>query len=153
MTAQRVEDRPVTLLSIWVPGLPQPQGSSRAFVNRHTGRVIVTSANAKLKPWRQAVTDAASEEMGEREAYREPINVTLVFQMPRPAGHFGKKGLLPSAPSHPAVRPDLDKLTRAALDSLKAGGVYKDDGQVVSIAATKVYGERPGAYLQIWSVA
>ena len=45
-------------ISFFVPGVPQPQGSSRAFTTK-TGRAYVTSDNAKLKPWREAVRTKA----------------------------------------------------------------------------------------------
>jgi Holliday junction resolvase RusA-like endonuclease len=39
--------------------------------------------------------------------------------------------------------PDLDKLIRAILDAL-TGVVWRDDGQVVDIVASKVYADTPG---------
>ena len=47
---------------------------------------------------------------------------------------------------YPFVRPDLDKLCRAVLDAL-TGIAYKDDQQVVSLFATKSYGERAGVFI------
>ena len=47
----------------------------------------------------------------------------------------------------PSVAPDLDKLIRGVLDALTAV-VYRDDSQVTRITAQKVYGERPGVWIQ-----
>lgn len=132
----------MTDLRFAVPGIPVPQGSSRAFARG--GRVVVTSDNARLRPWRSTVTAAAAEARGDAPAMAGPIRVRLGFTFPRPAGHFGKRGLRPSAPVYPAVRPDLDKLVRAVLDALTESGCIRDDAQVVTLFAGKRYGEAPG---------
>lgn len=134
-------------LRIEVQGLPQPQGSARA-VPIGNGRMRVTSANVKLRPWRQAVIAAAREEWGEREPVGSAVDVTCVFRLPRPVSHFGARGLRPSAPSRPKVRPDLDKLVRAVLDALTEAGVWRDDGQVVGLQVVKLYGV-PGAAITV----
>ena len=46
----------MTAVDVFVPGIPVPQGSTKAFVRG--GRAIVTSANAKLRPWRSTVSEA-----------------------------------------------------------------------------------------------
>ena len=130
------------VLRLTVPGIPVPQGSSRAFIRG--GRAIVTSANARLRPWRSTVTAAAAEAHKDAPPISGPVRVRLGFTFPRPAGHFGKRGLRSSAPAYPAVRPDLDKLVRAVLDALTESGCIRDDAQVVSLFAGKVYGEAPG---------
>ena len=100
------------VIAFEVPGEPQPQGSSKAFKHRHTGRVMVTSDNARLRPWRDAVCWHARQALlGGPLA--GPVQVELEFRFARPAGHFGKRGLRPAAPREHMVRPDLDKLVRA----------------------------------------
>ena len=47
---------------------------------------------------------------------------------------------------YPFVRPDLDKLCRAVLDAL-TGIAYKDDQQVVTLNANKIYGKRAGVFI------
>jgi Holliday junction resolvase RusA-like endonuclease len=70
----------------------------------------------------------------------------------RPAGHYGKRGLLPRfEDAWPDRRPDIDKLSRALMDALTMI-VYRDDGQVVMLDATKRYcleGERAGMDVHI----
>lgn len=137
----------VKSLEFFCPGVPQPQGSARAFVRG--GRAVVTSANARLRPWRAAVTAAAAEAHRDAPPFDVPVFVTAEFTFPRPAGHFGKRGLLPSAPEWPAVRPDLDKLTRALLDSLTDAGVIRGDALVVRLAVDKHYDDRPGVCVAV----
>lgn len=131
-----------------VLGNPEPKGSTRAF--RAGTRTVTTSANPRLRGWEALVIEAASEAMGERSPLDCPIRVALVFRLARPAGHFGKRGLLPSAPDFPVGKPDLDKLVRGVLDGITQAGVWRDDSRVVAVRAMKVYGDHPGAVVTIW---
>lgn len=142
------------ILTFDVPGIPQPQGSTKAFINKKTGRPIITSSNRNLKPWRAAVAAAAAQEMRSigNETATASVSLMVMFRFPRPVSHYGKKGLLPSAPSKMRVRPDLDKLVRAIGDALKDAGVYKDDSQVTEISAFKDYAPdagSPGALVMV----
>jgi Holliday junction resolvase RusA-like endonuclease len=124
------------LISFTVYGKPEPQGSTRAFVPKGWKRPIITSANKKLKPWRQQITAAAMAHMREEreEPYsREtPILIELDFFLQRPA-------TLPKRILLPAKRPDVDKLCRGIFDSL-SGVIFTDDCQIVSLIARKFYG-------------
>lgn len=113
-------------------GLPIPQGSTKAFVIPGTGRAAVTSDNKHLRSWRHDVTVAARVELGVREPLDCPVELTVMFFLPRPKS-------APKRVTEPANLPDLDKLVRSIGDSLTAAGVWRDDGRVVSIAARKVF--------------
>jgi Holliday junction resolvase RusA-like endonuclease len=52
----------------------------------------------------------------------------------------------------PAVRPDIDKLTRAVLDGLTDGGLISDDARVVRLMVDEVYGDRVGVDVTVWTV-
>jgi Holliday junction resolvase RusA-like endonuclease len=136
-------------ISFDVPGVPQPQGSTKAFKHRSSGRVVVTSDNVRLRPWRDAVCWHARQALAGHGPLDGPISVSLEFCFSRPAGHFGKRGLRPTAPREHVVRPDVDKLTRAALDALGEAGVWRDDAQVVWVRARKAYGEAPGVRIAV----
>ena len=110
----------------------QPQGSMKAFVVG--GRAILTSDNAKMKPFRAEVKRMALASItGEAPVFASQVPVRLVirFQFVRPAS--AKKR------PYPSVKPDIDKLQRAVLDAL-TGVIYKDDSQVVEVTARKSYG-------------
>lgn len=128
-----------------VVGLPAPQGSLRAFARG--GRAFVTADNAKTRPWKDAVAWSARQAVS--EPYAGAVVVSLVFTMPRPKGHYGAKGLLPSAPAWPHKKPDIDKLCRAVLDALTEARVWLDDSQVVGLSAQKRYGDEPGASIRV----
>lgn len=140
-------------LSFWVPGIPQPQGSTRSF--KRGAKIVTTSANKNLKPWRQMVTLQAQAAMaGANAMTHTAVAVSVAFVFPRPKGHHGKRGLLPSAPVDHLVKPDLDKLLRGVLDGLTEAGVFHDDSQVVSVVATKVYTPTPpGARITVTPMA
>lgn len=117
----------------FVAGEPKGKGSKRAFVNKATGRPILTDkhgskeAEAKLYSWEHAVTTAAFRALGSRERINHPVIVELTFYLARPSGHFNKKGQLkPSAPKHHGSKPDGDKLMRATVDSLKVAMLSDD---------------------------
>ena len=50
--------------------------------------------------------------------------------------------------SLPWVKPDIDKLVRAVLDGL-TGVAYEDDCQVVTLNASKHYGENEGVWIGV----
>ena len=143
-------DRPSpNRVSFEVPGEPQPQGSAKAFKHRYSGRVMVTSDNARLRPWRDAITWHARQALLGGGPLIGPVTVRVEFRFARPGGHFGKRGLRPAAPREHVVRPDLDKLVRAVLDALSEAAVWRDDAQVVETRARKRYHEMPGAAIEI----
>ncbi len=117
---------------IEVYGVPIPQGSTKAFLPKGWKRPIVTADNAKTKPWRQAIVDAARAWLNGCAPLDGPAKLTVRFYLPRPKS-------APKRVTEPAKRPDLDKLLRAVCDALTAAGVWRDDDQVVTIAATKAF--------------
>ncbi len=121
-----------------VIGKPQPAGSKRAFINRKTGKPIVTDDNPRAKPWQQEI---ASTVMGER--FEGPVRLELTFYVRRPKGHFGTGSnsdrLKSSAPRFPTTKPDATKLVRAVEDALTHAGLWRDDSQVVEQHVRKVY--------------
>lgn len=118
-------------MRITVRGIPAPQGSKRP-VRLGNGRIGMVESSRAVSPWREAVRAETQRAMSGRGPYAGPVWVQVRFAMPRPKSL--KKGI-----TYHAKRPDLDKLIRAILDGLTAGGAFTDDGQVFDISATKVY--------------
>lgn len=140
-------------VSFTVYGVAQPAGSKRGFYNKHSGRVILTDANDKSRPWKALVSDAAAQAMtadlheGDvvyRTPLEGPLLLELTFWMPRPKSHFGTGAnaakLKQSAPRQPIVKPDLLKLARGVEDAL-TGIVYRDDAQIATEILQKAYGD------------
>jgi Holliday junction resolvase RusA-like endonuclease len=127
-------------------GEPIPQGSKKAFRHSKTGAVVVLDDNPRLAGWRELVAFEARRAMAAGPVRLSGACLVFMrFYLPRPAGHYGtgrNAGTLrPSAPKWPAVKPDLDKLERAVLDSLTAAGVWSDDAVCCAAVGWKHYAD------------
>jgi crossover junction endodeoxyribonuclease RusA len=135
-----------------VPGVPEPKGSYH-LQRRGLKSWIVPGSSATMKnrmdEWAFRVhhyAKLAATANRIPEPYDEPFAADLTFYLPRPK----------SAPKrlHCAVKPDLDKLVRGALDPLKRV-LITEDSRLVSLSARKVYADAespPGVRISIWSV-
>ena len=137
-------------LTVTVHGIPAPQGSKR-----HVGGGRMVEASKAVGPWREAVRHETQQAIaaGADTHPTGPISVAVTFRMPRPRGHYRTNGQVrDTAPAfYVATRPDLDKLVRAVLDGLTAGGAFGDDAQVADLIATKHYADvdPPGCHIHI----
>lgn len=123
-----------------VYGTPAPAGSKKAVPMG--GRWGVIDDSKRSRPWKNQVAQQAGLVMAGKVMLRGALQVSFVFVVRRPKGHFSRRGgLLPSAPGYPTVRPDVLKLARAVEDAL-SGIVYGDDAQIVREQLVKVYGEQ-----------
>lgn len=129
------------MLTIFIPGIPAPQGSKR-----HVGNGIMVESSKKVAPWRTLVAHTIGQHVTAPIEAGIPIEVVVEFVMPRP------KSTPKTRATPPAVkRPDVDKLLRAILDAC-SGVAWHDDSQVVDVYATKRIAELdevPGAQLTI----
>lgn len=130
-------------LNFRVVGIPQTAGSKQGFFNKKLKRVMIVDANKRSKPWKALVSAAALEVAPRGDLYRGPLTVSMVFYLPRPKGHYGRRGLLPSAPQYPTGKPDVLKLARAVEDAC-TGILWHDDAQIVHEGLSKTYGDPPG---------
>lgn len=142
-----------SFLWVHVAGIPGPQGSKSAFLNRKTGRIVVRESSAKVKPWREAVKSDVVALLPDGWDGYGAYKISLDFVFVRPKSHYrtGRNAALlrDAAPIRPSGKPDLDKLVRSTMDGLTFAGVWADDSRVVSIMATKSYGERPGCTIAV----
>lgn len=147
------------MIDFIVYGIAQPAGSKRGFIRG--GRVVVTDANERSRPWKALVSDAAVEAMMTADGksrvlelappLQGPLALTLIFTVPRPKGHYGVKGIRPSAPGYPTVKPDVLKLARGVEDAL-TGICYRDDAQIVRETLVKEYGEPARVEITVTSI-
>jgi len=120
-------------MAFTVYGCAAPQGSSRAYWKPGMRHPVITTDNAKLKPWRQQVTATALSLNLPKLARHVAIQITADFYLKRPPS-------VPKSRTMPVVKPDADKLLRGCLDAL-TGVLFEDDAQVVDARARKHYGE------------
>lgn len=138
-------------IEFFVEGVPRTKGSSFSFVNPKTGKIVYVHDNKNLKKWTSSVKFGALE--NKCSAVPGPIWLSICYIMPRPKNHFSKDGYLKvNAPEYPIIRPDVDKMERAILDSL-AGVAYRNDSQVVHVSHGKSYtqdfAEVPGVRIRV----
>lgn len=144
-------------LLVDVYGEPQPKGSMFIAARGPKGMPfakprLVADNSQELEAWSSNVRGAVMAAMvgRPRPLFRkqEPLAVHVTFSLPKPAS---------VKRARPSVRPDLDKLLRAALDPLH-GMVFADDGAVVSVTASKWYANASGvgalsfvgARIEVW---
>ena len=142
-------------LRLTVRGKPAPQGSKTALRGKN-GRVNLVESSKGVGPWREAVR--AETQRSGAPVFTGPVTVTLEFFMRRPQSHYrsGRNAhlLKDDAPAYPCAfgRDDIDKLCRAVLDGLTAGGAWLDDAQAVQLHAAKSYGP-PGGDITVRALA
>lgn len=143
------------MIVLHVTGTPAPKGSSRAMNIGGKARLIASSSSAnarKQAAWHKAVQSSVAPNVVPIDG---PVCVAMTLRLARPRNHYGTgrnaNVVKPTAPGWPLVCPDIDKLVRCTLDAL-TGLAFVDDSRIVSVNATKVYGE-PGAEIRVWSFA
>lgn len=124
-----------------VYGEPSPQGGTKSVPIRAKGGAVrgyrkITEGGVNLKSWRQDVSIAARAEAERHGCFDGPVRLEIQFrfQMPksRPKWAHVQGWLLRVG------KPDTDKLIRAVGDSLKVGGLIKDDALVAQLKVEKV---------------
>jgi len=122
------------LLELFVEGLPKPKGSMR-----HVGKGRMVEQVKGSTTWKDKVSDAVQAKVLDPDnavplRYEGPVTVNLIFLLPQPKSRKGKEATSQRDG-------DVDKHSRNVLDSLQAGGLLKNDSQVVELYARKQYAD------------
>lgn len=124
---------------------PVTQGSVTAIpVRRKSGKMgAVAIHNHSTELYEQRAVIQSEYQKANGQFYEnEPIELSITFSFIRPKSVSEKK-----RPYH-TVKPDLDKLIRAILDSL-TNVAYKDDSQVMKINAIKGYSDEEYIWIEV----
>ena len=131
-------------MHIKVHGTPASQGSKTRGANGQ-----MREASKALPAWREAIRAETQREIqrwhGGKVAFTGAVEVSVELMLPRPRGHWRTRGgeivdeLKPDAPAYPIGKPDGDKLLRAVMDGITAGGALADDSIAVRQYVTKDY--------------
>lgn len=133
--------------TVLIEGTAVPKGSW-VTLTKPFARTIYTNQK-ELDRW-AAVCIAAFRSQWTTGLVPGGVVATLRFEMPRYDTHYTKAGnLSKNAPWEMAQKPDLDKLTRAILDSA-TGFCYTDDSRIVRLEAEKVW-TKPGQE-KVWAM-
>jgi Holliday junction resolvase RusA-like endonuclease len=119
------------MFQLFVAGDPRPQGSKKAF-NRGK-HIVLVEANKDLPAWRETMKRMFELKMLERDsAFPVAVAVTIHFWLKRPKTVTRQ---------YATGTYDIDKLTRAVLDSLESAGVIVNDNLVVDLTVRKSYAD------------
>jgi len=97
-----------------------------------------------IKAWKEGIIYAAKVSLLQQHKgtrFTGPIQLTLIFSMPRPKSHFDSKGQIKAKylNTYPAKKPDLDNLAKAVMDALTNAKIWSDDNAVVVLDCRKLY--------------
>jgi crossover junction endodeoxyribonuclease RusA len=119
------------MFQLFVAGDPRPQGSKRAF-NRGS-RIVLVESNKDLPAWRETMKRMFELKMLERNSpFPVAVAVTIHFWLRRPKTVTRQ---------YATGTYDIDKLTRAVLDSLQSANVIVNDNLVVDLTVRKSYAD------------
>lgn len=130
---------------IHIPGTPVPKARPRA--TSIGGRPTLYTP-AATRAYEQAVRLAARQAMAKAPPLDGAVSARVIVTLPVPESWSQRRradalaGLV-----MPAQRPDLDNYVKAVLDGCN-GEVWRDDCQIVGIAAMKRYGAEPGVRVE-----
>jgi len=129
------------MFQMFIPGEPKPQGSKQGFIRGN--RVVLVEAQKQLPAWREHMTRMLQlKQLEEPQPFSTAVNVALTFWLPRPKSVKRQ---------YATGTYDIDKLTRAVLDSITKAGVWRDDSDVVDLTVRKTYADlhEPGVLISI----
>jgi Holliday junction resolvase RusA-like endonuclease len=116
-----------------------PIGKARPKFARR-GNFVSTYTPTKTRDYEDQIREAAIKAMGTSEPLETPVAAYFYITMPIPASYSKKRReACLSNEERPMKKPDTDNIVKAFLDAMNEV-VYKDDSQVCSLHATKVYG-------------
>lgn len=128
-----------------VLGDPIQQGSMKCWGKRGPRTHALESDNKdELLPWREKVAAGARSWVDEAADKHQPVMLFITYTVHRPNDHYGtgrnagvlKERAVTAFPVALGTK-DIDKLERAILDALAAGGALDNDAQVVDVAHKK----------------
>lgn len=135
-------------IEFFVPGKPVGKGRPRA-ARRGAGVVMFTPE--KTADYEALVAAAASNAMRAEAGplFTGPLEAVLEMRIPIPVSWSkAHKAAALAGAELPTSKPDIDNVAKAILDACN-GVVFRDDAQVVMLAATKAFSDEPGVRVVI----
>lgn len=125
------------MITFNVIGVPSPQGSKSAFINKRTGRPgMKESAGKGLVAWRDAVASAASVMAAEYGCLDGALRLVVLFRFTMPASRTKAERL--AGVIWRTSTPDSSKILRSLEDALVDAGLIADDKLIVEHVIRKV---------------
>jgi Holliday junction resolvase RusA-like endonuclease len=119
------------MFQVFIPGEPRPQGSKIPV--QRGAKIVLIEAQKQLPAWREHMTKMLQlKRLEEPTRFETATNVALTFWLPRPKSVKRQ---------YPTSTYDIDKLTRAVLDSITKAEIWRDDSDVVELTVRKTYAD------------
>jgi Holliday junction resolvase RusA-like endonuclease len=136
------EDDAVKSIMFTIDGEPQAKGRPRFT---RTGHTYTPKQTALYENW---VKLCCQQAMEGREPLQGALHLSLMFVMPIPQSYSKRdKAAISEGRKLPAKKPDIDNLMKC-FDGAN-GVLWRDDSQIVSITARKVYGDKPRTVVSV----
>ena len=136
---------PLSMINFYIKSRPRPQQRHRS-----SGRNFYYDPFSKDKKKFKLL----SKEYSPRYPLIGFIEINFTFCYKRPQKHYRtknkKKVLKDNMPYYKKSRPDIDNLCKFYMDAMQ-GTFYKDDAQITTLLATKVYGSEDYIHVKISS--
>ena len=116
-----------------------PHAKGRPRFSR-AGAFVKTYTDAETKAYEKLVAFSAKRAMGSSEPLKTALEAYLYFSIPIPKSYSKKRTQACLSGLERPIRKDLDNLCKSVMDGMNKI-VYEDDGQIVDLHSTKVYGE------------
>ena len=135
------------MIEIVVAGVPVAKGRPR--FSRATGH---TYTPQKTRDFEAALKYAAQQVMGDRPPMEGPLALDMKVVVPiAPSWPKKRQTAAREGREWPTKKPDFDNFQKV-VDGLNLV-VWVDDGQIVRSSFEKRYGEKPGMWIKVWSLA
>lgn len=133
-------------MKLTIPVAPQPQSRPR-FTAR--GRYVHAYENKKITMYKRMVAATYQSYFGAVKPTEKAIAVDVVFYRPvqKSISKIERQRRL-TGESLPAIKPDIDNYVKAILDALN-GVAFRDDKQIISLNAKKLYSDKPRTEIEI----
>jgi len=125
------------MVTFRVDGTPVPKGRPR-FARR--GKFTAAYTPKSTLQYEDLIADGAKRAMGASEPFEVALEAFLYFSLPIPKSYSKKRTEACLSGLERPMKKDLDNLIKSVCDGMNKI-IYKDDGQIVNLHATKVYGE------------
>lgn len=134
----------ITPISFSILGDPKSQKRHRTYTRGKGGRMLPFAKQVDPSKGDKADFIAQARQHAPESPLEGPLQLRVIFFFPRPKGHYGtgkNAGKLKgSAPMYHTSKPDCDNCVKLVKDAM-SGVFYRDDAQVCTLIARKVYAD------------
>jgi len=126
------------------------RGKGRPRFARRPGNLVVTYDPEQNRSYEAYLKILAAKEMAGLPPVEHPVSLSVLVCLSPPSS-WSKRKLELSEKIAPTLKPDLDNVVKMVMDALTKVA-WKDDAQVISISASKVYAESEGLIVTVEGV-